>query len=65
MEKKQIKRTWAWQPEANTVTFYGTANQGGQITYNRSMIKDQPSDKLKKEDPDEILRYVVFKKCPN
>lgn len=47
---KQIKRVWAWRPKANSVTFFGTADQGGHITYHRNIMKNQPSERLKKVD---------------
>lgn len=46
-----VRRSWAWEPKTDRVTFRGTAEQGGTIAYERSVLAGQPDDRIKKIDP--------------
>jgi hypothetical protein len=46
-----VRRSWAWEPKADRVTFKGTAEQGGTTTYERHVLAGQASDTVKKIDP--------------
>jgi hypothetical protein len=46
-----ITRVWSWEPKQDRVTFIGTAEQGGTITYARSVLAGQPGEQVKKVDP--------------
>jgi hypothetical protein len=48
--EKQIRRSWMWKPAENQVTFKGTANQGGTVSYNRNDIKELQSEPIKQVD---------------
>lgn len=46
-----ISRSWSWAPKQDRVTFNGTAEQGGTVVYERSVLGGQPSEQIKKVDP--------------
>jgi hypothetical protein len=46
-----ISRAWSWEPKQDRVTFRGTAEQGGTVAYERSVLASQPSEQVKKVDP--------------
>ena len=49
---RAISRTWSWEPKKDRVTFMGTADQGGTVTYDRStLLSGQASEQVKKIDP--------------
>jgi hypothetical protein len=45
-----VRRAWSWEPREDRVTFNGTSEQGGRVSYARAALGDQPSDPLKKVD---------------
>jgi hypothetical protein len=46
-----ISRAWSWEPKLDRVTFRGTAEQGGTVTYDRSILAGPASEQVKKVDP--------------
>jgi hypothetical protein len=46
-----VSRAWSWEPKKERVTFKGTAEQGGTVVYERSVLAGQPSEAVKKVDP--------------
>ncbi len=45
-----IRRTWTWEPQKDRVTFRGTAEQGGTVEYERSILAGPGSESVKKVD---------------
>jgi hypothetical protein len=48
---KVTSRSWSWEPKTDRVTFKGTAEQGGTVSYERSVLTGQPTEQVKKVDP--------------
>ena len=48
---KVTSRSWSWEPKTDRVTFKGTAEQGGTVSYERSVLAGQPTEQIKKVDP--------------
>jgi hypothetical protein len=48
---KVVSRAWSWEPKNDRVTFRGTAEQGGTVAYERSVLAGQASEQVKKIDP--------------
>jgi hypothetical protein len=48
---KVTSRSWSWEPKTDRVTFTGTAEQGGTVSYERSVLTGQPTEQVKKIDP--------------
>ena len=48
---KVIRRSWSWEPKTDRVTFMGTAEQGGTVSYERAILTGQPTEQVKKLDP--------------
>jgi len=48
---KVTSRSWSWEPKTDRVTFTGTAEQGGTVSYERSVLAGQPTEQVKKIDP--------------
>jgi hypothetical protein len=48
---RTVSRSWSWEPKKDRVTFIGTAEQGGTVTYYRSVLAQQPPEQVKKVDP--------------
>ena len=46
-----VSRAWSWEPKKDRVTFRGTAEQGGTVTYERAVLAGQASEQVKKVDP--------------
>ncbi len=46
-----VSRAWSWEPKKDRVTFRGTAEQGGTVTYERSVLAGQAAEPVKKVDP--------------
>ena len=46
-----ISRAWSWEPKRDRVTFRGTPEQGGTVSYERSILAGQASEPIKKVDP--------------
>jgi hypothetical protein len=46
-----LSRAWSWEPKKDRVTFRGTAEQGGAVSYDRSILAGQASEQVKKVDP--------------
>jgi hypothetical protein len=46
-----VSRTWSWEPKTDRVTFIRTAEQGGPITYERSILAGNASESIQKIDP--------------
>ncbi len=46
-----VSRSWTWEPKADRVTFRGTAEQGGTVAYERSVLAGKPDEPIKKIDP--------------
>jgi len=47
---RTVSRSWSWEPKKDRVTFKGTAEQGGTVAYNRSVLAQQPNEQEKKVD---------------
>jgi hypothetical protein len=47
---KVVSRAWVWEPQADRVTFAGTAGQGSRVSYRRSDLSSQPTEQLKQVD---------------
>jgi len=47
---RTISRAWSWEPKKDRVTFRGTADQGGTVTYDRASLA-AASEQVKKVDP--------------
>jgi hypothetical protein len=47
---RTISRAWSWEPKKDRVTFRGTADQGGTVTYDRASLASA-SEQVKKVDP--------------
>ncbi|MCU0564045.1 MAG: hypothetical protein MUE48_08925 [Desulfobacterales bacterium] len=47
---RTISRAWSWEPKKDRVTFRGTADQGGTVTYDRASLASA-SEQVKKLDP--------------
>ena len=47
---RTISRAWSWEPKKDRVTFRGTADQGGTVTYERASLASA-SEQVKKLDP--------------
>jgi len=47
---KEVRRSWEWYPESDQVVFFGTAEQGGTLRYNRSQLGRSTSDTLRRVD---------------
>ena len=47
---KVIRRSWNWAPASDRVTFDGSAEQGGRVSYARAALGAQPPEQLKKVD---------------
>jgi hypothetical protein len=48
--EKEIRRSWQWHPRSDQVVFYGSAEQGGTLRYERGQLAHSPSEALKKVD---------------
>jgi len=48
---KVVSRAWSWEPKKDRVTFRGTAEQGGTVAYERSVLAGQAGEQVKKADP--------------
>jgi hypothetical protein len=48
---KVTSRSWSWEPKTDRVTFKGTAEQGGSLSYERSVLAGQPTEQVKKSIP--------------
>lgn len=46
-----VSRAWSWEPKKDRVTFRGTAEQGGTLTYERSVLAGPAAEPVKKVDP--------------
>jgi hypothetical protein len=46
-----ISRAWSWEPKKDRVTFRGTAEQGGIVEYERSILAGPASETVRKVDP--------------
>jgi hypothetical protein len=46
-----VSRAWSWEPKKDRVTFRGTADQGGTLTYERAVLVGQAGEQVKKVDP--------------
>ncbi len=46
-----LSRAWSWEPKNDRVTFKGTAEQGGTLSYDRSVLAGQANEQVKKVDP--------------
>ena len=46
-----VSRSWAWEPKTDRVTFMGTAEQGGPVAYERSVLAGRPDERIRKTDP--------------
>jgi len=46
-----ISRVWSWEPKKDRVTFRGTAEQGGTVEYERSILAGPASEPVRKVDP--------------
>lgn len=47
---RTVSRSWVWEPKKDRVTFKGTPDQGGTITYDRASLATA-SEQVKKADP--------------
>ena len=47
---RTVSRAWSWEPRKDRVTFRGTADQGGTVTYDRASLASA-SEQVKKVDP--------------
>lgn len=47
---RTISRSWSWEPKKDRVTFKGTPDQGGTVTYDRATLASA-SEQVKKVDP--------------
>jgi hypothetical protein len=45
-----VSRSWSWEPKKDRVTFKGTSDQGGTVTYDRASL-GTASEQVKKLDP--------------
>lgn len=45
-----IRRAWSWEPGKDRVTFRGTAEQGGTVEYERSILSGQADPSVKRVD---------------
>ena len=45
-----VSRSWSWEPKKDRVTFKGTPEQGGTITYDRASLAGA-NEQVKKADP--------------
>jgi hypothetical protein len=48
---KVTSRSWSWEPKTDRVTFKGTTEQGGTVSYARSVLTSQPTEQAKRVDP--------------
>jgi hypothetical protein len=46
-----VSRSWAWEPKTDRVTYRGTAEQGGPLVYERSVLAGQPDERIRTIDP--------------
>ena len=46
-----VSRAWSWEPKKDRVTFRGTAEQGGTVTYERSALAGPAGEQARKLDP--------------
>jgi hypothetical protein len=48
--EKVTRRSWQWEPRLDRVTFNGTPEQGGRVTYERAALAAQPGEPLNQVD---------------
>ena len=55
-----ISRSWSWEPKKDRVTFLGTAEQGGTVTYERSTLLCWPSQRASQENRSSIRQRQLL-----